>query len=175
MGFSFKNIGKFIDALDEVTDEVFKEMSKEAKKSAKSAGRFIDNAFDVAEDVYNETSKDFDKGLKRVGKFIDNNYDYIETVGDVADYAFETAAGAIEKVATFVVNVAKELIDILFIKEQVKQHNPRALRALILSKKRNAVDVGIFSNGELSEKMTINSDLGVKNEIYQGQVIEIYS
>lgn len=175
MGFSLKSIGKFIDALDEVTDEVYKEMSKEAKKTAKSAGRFIDGAFDVAEEVYNESSKEFNKGLKRVGKFVDDNYEYIEAVGDVADYAFETAAGTIDKVTCFVINVAKAIIDVVFIKEQIKQRNPNALRAQILAKKQNAVDVGIFSNGKISERITINSDLGVTNEIYQGQIIDIYS
>lgn len=150
-------------------------MAKEVKKTAKSTGCFIDSAFDVAEEVYNESSKNINKGLKRVGKFIDNNYDYVEAVGDVTDYAFETAAGAIEKVTIIVVNVAKEIVDTLFIKKHVKQRYHNALRAYILSKKKNAVDIGIFTNGKISDRITINASQGVTNNIYQGQIIDIYS
>lgn len=168
MGFSLKNIGKFIDALDEVTDDVYKELSVSAKKTAMSANQRIGN-------VYNETSKQIDKGLKQVGRFVDNHYEYLKAADDFADSAFDAAKSTIEKVKTYVVNVAKQLIDIIFIKEQVKQHNPQAFRALILEKKKDAVDVGIFDNGKVTERLTINSDVGVSNNIYQGQIIEIYS
>ena len=168
MGFSLKNIGKFIDALDEVTDDVYKELSVSAKKTAKSANQRIGT-------VYNETSKQIDKGLKQVGRFVDNHYEYLKAADDFADSAFDAAKSTIEKVKTYVVNVAKQLIDIIFIKEQVKQHNPQAFRALILEKKKDAVDVGIFDNGKVIERLTINSDVGVSNNIYRGQIIEIYS
>lgn len=168
MGFSLKNIGKFIDALDEVTDDVYKELSVSAKKTAKSANQHIGT-------VYNETSKQIDKGLKQVGRFVDNHYEYLKAADDFADSAFDAAKSTIEKVKTYVVNVAKQLIDIIFIKEQVKQHNPQAFRALILEKKKDAVDVGIFDNGKITERLTINSDVGVSNNIYRGQIIEIYS
>ena len=168
MGFSLKNIGKFIDALDEVTDDVYKELSVSAKKTAMSANQRIGN-------VYNETSKQIDKGLKQVGRFVDNHYEYLKAADDFADSAFDAAKSTIEKVKTYVVNVAKQLIDIIIIKEQVKQHNPQAFRALILEKKKDAVDVGIFDNGKVTERLTINSDVGVSNNIYRGQIIEIYS
>lgn len=164
MGFSLKNIGKFIDALDEVTDDVYKELSVSAKKTAMSANQ-----------LYNETSKQIDKGLKQVGRFVDNHYEYLKAADDFADSAIDAAKSTIEKVKTYVVNVAKQLIDIIFIKEQVKQHNPQAFRALILEKKKDAVDVGIFDNGKVTERLTINSDVGVSNNIYRGQIIEIYS
>lgn len=226
MGFSFKKIGKFIDSLDEVTDGLYKEVSKDVKKKARSAGQMIDSAFDVAGDMidsafdvagdmynetskkvdkrmrrvskdvnkkaksagqmidfasdvagdlYNETSKKVNKGMKRVGKFVDDNCEYVETAGALADYAFDSAANAIGKVKSFVINVAKQLVDILFIREQVKKRNPNALRAQILAKKKNAVDVGIFSDDKMTEKMTINSDMGVSNDIYRGQMIDIYA
>jgi hypothetical protein len=168
MGFSLKNIGKFIDALDEVTDDVYKELSVSAKKTAKSANQRIGT-------VYNETSKQIDKGLKQVGRFVDNHYEYLKAADDFADSAIDAAKRTVEKVKTYVVNVAKQLIDIIFIKEQVKQHNPQAFRALILEKKKDAVDVGIFDNGKITERLTINSDVGVSNNIYRGQIIEIYS
>ena len=175
MGFSLKNIGKFLDALDEVTDDVYKELSVSAKKTAKSANQHIGTALGVAGTVYNETSKQIDKGLKQVGRFVDNHYEYLKAADDFADSAFDAAKSTIEKVKTYVVNVAKQLIDIIFIKEQVKQHNPQAFRALILEKKKDAVDVGIFDNGKVTERLTINSDVGVSNNIYRGQIIEIYS
>lgn len=176
MGF-LKNIGGFLDSLDEVTDGIYKDLSKGVKRKAKTAGRVIDTVFDVADDVCTEVSKGVDKGLKNAGKFIDENYKYVEAIADFAentiDVAIETAWDAAGKAVSFVVNAAKQLIDIIFIKEQVQIRKPDALKAIILEKKKNAVDVGIFSKGEMTERITINSDIGVSNDIYKGQVIEI--
>lgn len=144
MGFSIKSIGKFIDEFDKVTNEVYKEASKE-----------------------------FDRNLKQVGKFIDNHYEYFDAVDNATEEIITSAAEVIGKATCYVINVARQIVDILFIKEQVSQRAPNALRAQILEKKKNAVDVGIFNGGQINQRLTINSDIGISNDIYKGQIIDL--
>lgn len=174
MGFSLKSLGKIIDTAYDVTENIKKEVSRDVRNTTKKAGKFMGSAFDVTEEMFDEASKGFDRGLKKVGKFIDSNYKYIDSAGDFAAKAFDSTVKTIGTIKNFVVNVTKQLIDLVFIRNQVKEKCPDALQAEILAKKDNAVDVGIFSNNEITECLTINSDMGVSDDIYCGQIIEIY-
>lgn len=167
----FDSLDKIFETIENVGDEV----AKEIRRNKTGSGKYLNSALDTVERAALKTSRNFDKGMENVNKYIDSHKKEINEFGNAVDYALESAEKAIDKVATFVVNVAKQLVDLLFIREQVQQVNPNAFRALILEKKKNAVDVGIFSNGKMSERITINSDLGVTNDIYKGQIIDIYS
>lgn len=130
--------------------------------SLKDIGKFIDGAYEIKKEIKKEASKEIDRNLKKVGRFIDEHYDYVNVVEN-----------AIEKASSYVVTIVKQLVDLIFIRDEVKKKCPQAFRAKILAKKRNAVDVGIFANGSLSQHITIESEIGISDDIYRGQVIEL--
>lgn len=70
--------------------------------------------------------------------------------------------------------IADRIIDKATIKAEVKKKTPSAFKALIEKKKKNAVDVGIFTkNDNRIDGITLESDQGISNEIEVGQVLYI--
>lgn len=68
--------------------------------------------------------------------------------------------------------IADKIIDKATIKAEVKKKAPSAFKALIEKKKKNAVDVGIFTeNDNRIDGITLESDLGISSEIEVGQVL----
>ena len=64
------------------------------------------------------------------------------------------------------------LIDLFTIKREIKVRCPNALKAEILEKSKNAVNVGIFDqNDEMTTKMNIIGEGVVSDDIYVGKVI----
>lgn len=77
-----------------------------------------------------------------------------------------------EAVGTIIEYTVNRIIDIFTVKEEIKLRCPNALKAQILEKKKNAVNVGIFNvKSEMSQKISIKSDQGVSDSIRVGQVI----
>lgn len=144
------------------------------QRATQGAGKFICSARDVAGNLYDGASKGFENGKKLVWKVVDNPFEYLELVGDMTEKSLDATISALKKVRTIAVKVTKQIVDILFIREQVKLVAPNALRAEILAKKDNAVDVGLFSKDGLFEQIIIESDVKISDEILEGMSIEIY-
>ena len=76
-------------------------------------------------------------------------------------------------VAVATVIIADKIIDWAVVRAEVKKKAPSAFKALIEQKKKNAIDVGIFSKeGNRIDGMTLESDKGVASDIEVGQ--ELY-
>lgn len=68
--------------------------------------------------------------------------------------------------------VCKGIIDAGFLKKRIKEECPDSFKILIKKKKKNAVKVGIFDEDECGlGDMTVKSEKGVSDSIYEGQVI----
>lgn len=66
----------------------------------------------------------------------------------------------------------KGIIDAGFLKKRIKEECPDSFKILIKEKKKNAVKVGIFDENECGlGDMTVKSEEGVSDSIYEGQVI----
>lgn len=70
--------------------------------------------------------------------------------------------------------VVCKIIDKRELKKQLEAKRKGAFRALIMEKRKNAVDVGIFEKDEdkIEEKVTIESEKGIGNDVYKGMIIE---
>ncbi len=76
----------------------------------------------------------------------------------------------IDVVCEFVYN---GFLDLFGLRNEIKMRCPEAMKALIMSKRSNSVDVGIFNNASKQiQTMNIQSNSGVSNDLYVGQ--EIY-
>lgn len=89
---------------------------------------------------------------------------------DILEILGAALLGAGAAVAT--IWIADKIIDKAIIKAEVRKKAPSAFKALIEKKKKNAVDVGIFtdSNNRING-ITIESDKGISSEIEVGQVL----
>ena len=68
--------------------------------------------------------------------------------------------------------IVDKIIDKSVIKSEVKKKTPTAFKALIEKKKKNAVDVGIFTKSDNRiDGITLESDQGISSEIEVGQVL----
>lgn len=84
-------------------------------------------------------------------------------------FAGAAAGEAVEALVEYTIN---KVIDIFSVKEEIKMRCPSALKAQIVQKKSNAVDVGIYNNSStMTSKITIKSDEGVSGDLRVGQVI----
>lgn len=84
------------------------------------------------------------------------------------------AASAYKKTEEILVYIGNAVIDIFTIKKEVKQKCPAALKAVILEKKKQSVNVGIYDNSNsMIEKMNISCNASVTDNIYAGQVIQM--
>ena len=82
----------------------------------------------------------------------------------------EVAKDTVEFVGDLIDAVVSGVIDLFTVKEQVKQKVPGAFKMIIQEKRKNSVDVGIFSkNNQPLSKMRIESNDGVSNELRLGQ------
>ena len=97
-------------------------------------------------------------------------------------YAIGTAVGVAVDTAKDVIDTTSELVDRFvtwFISEDslgeyIKEEYDDAFYLLIEEKKRNALKVGIFNNQEdVIENIELQSDKGVSDSIYEGQIIYI--
>lgn len=72
--------------------------------------------------------------------------------------------------------VVNKIIDKRELKKQLEAKRKGAFKALIMEKRNNAVDIGLFtkSQSNIEEKMTIKSDKGIGNDVYKGMVLECY-
>ena len=77
-----------------------------------------------------------------------------------------------KEVLQFFEDIINDLIDLFSIRTSVRTKCPNALKVLILEKKKNAVNVGIFGNNNVMiAKEEIISSEGVSQDIYKGQII----
>lgn len=91
----------------------------------------------------------------------------------IIDASARVAVATYEIVKEISVAIYNAIIDLFTIKQTVRQKCPAALRAKILEKRKNAVNVGIFENNKITHKITISSDLGVSSDINPGEIIVI--
>ncbi|HBJ77325.1 MAG TPA: hypothetical protein DDY68_06110 [Porphyromonadaceae bacterium] len=172
MGFLTKGIGKLVDALDDVTNGASKELSKNIKGKAEGAEKFATSAWKVAKEVYTGAYQKANEGIGKSGKFIDEHRGYVNVIEKVIVNC--PAENIYVKIAKTIIILVKRIIDIVLIIKEVKKKYPNAFHAKILEKKKNAVKVGIFDDDRITRRMTIQSDEGVSEEVYRGQIIEIY-
>ena len=70
--------------------------------------------------------------------------------------------------------IIDRIIDKATIKLEVKKKKPSAFKAIIEKKKKNAVDVGIFSNdNKRIDELTLESHQGISSDVQVGQVLYI--
>lgn len=92
----------------------------------------------------------------------------------IIDASASVAIATYEAVKEISVALYNALIDLFTIKQTVRQKCPAALKAKILEKRKNAVNVGIFGkNNKITHKITISSDMGVSTDINPGEIIII--
>ena len=65
------------------------------------------------------------------------------------------------------------IINLFTIRNEISRKCPTALRAKIMKKKENAVDVGIFGPNNEKTVLTIESSDGVADEVHRGETITI--
>lgn len=88
------------------------------------------------------------------------------------------AAIAVGAATAIAVAAVCDYIDRRELKKQAeriaRQKAPSAIKAMVLEKKKNAVDVGLFSsqNQEL-DRFQIKAEKGVSDDIYEGQEIPL--
>lgn len=97
----------------------------------------------------------------------------VERAARAAKKEIKRVAKNVEKEVTqFLEDIINGLIDLFSIRESVRMKCPGALKAQILEKKKNAVNVGIFGiNDVMIAKEEIISSEGVSQDIYKGQII----
>ena len=77
-----------------------------------------------------------------------------------------------KEVLQFFEDIINDIIDLFSIRNSVRTKCPNALKVLILEKKKQTVNVGIFGeNNVMIAKEEIISSEGVSQEIYKGQII----
>ena len=82
--------------------------------------------------------------------------------------------GTGKAVKEFYVITRDAMIDIFTVRREVKQKCPYALKAMIMERRTNAVQVGVFDySDKVTEKLTISCDGAVNNDLYVGQVINL--
>ena len=173
MGFSFK---KIVNNLDSVSNSVYSEVSEEVKNKVRSVSKLKDSTQCVAVEVCKETSKYMKRHVNNLEGIVDNTMDAALVSYKQASKAYlvlESAVELADRITTFVVNAARQFVDFVFIKKQVHEVVPEAFKIKILEKKRHAVNVGIFTNNIITEQLTITSDVGISDEIYQGQIVNM--
>lgn len=85
-------------------------------------------------------------------------------------YTKEVVSDTIEFVGDLIEAAVDTFIDLFTVQQEVKQRVPSAFKILIMKKKRNAIDVGIFNkNSKPIKKMEIKSDYGISKELVVGQ------
>lgn len=85
-------------------------------------------------------------------------------------YTKEVVSDTIEFVGDLIEAAVDTFIDLFTVQQEVKQRVPSAFKILIMKKKRNAIDVGIFNkNSKPITKMEIKSDYGISKELVVGQ------
>lgn len=93
---------------------------------------------------------------------------------EILEALFWGAASAAAGAA--VAYVIDKAITAYSVKETVREKCPGALKAIIMEKKQNAVNVGIFDqNNQRSESIEIQSSKGVSNSLHVGQEIYLYN
>ncbi len=93
---------------------------------------------------------------------------------EILEALFWGAAGAAAGAA--IAYVIDKVITAYSVKETVREKCPNALKAIIMEKKENAVNVGIFDyNDQMSECIEIKSSKGVSNSLQVGQEIYMYN
>ena len=120
-----------------------------------------------------EIFDEFDRQSNKINKTIKKGTkELLKDAAGVVEATDYLATQAISSAKQVIITVVKQIVDLVFIQNEVKEKCPSALRAKILAKKKNAVDVGIFSHqGRISNKITIQSDCGISDDIYSGQII----
>lgn len=82
--------------------------------------------------------------------------------------------GTTKKVKEVYVYVKDKVIDIFTVKNEISRRCPAALKAEILEKKKNSINVGIFDNNDKIQESIILSGTGsVSDELYEGQIIYV--
>lgn len=80
---------------------------------------------------------------------------------------------SVDAVIEFVYN---GFLDLFGLRNEIKQRCPQAMKAKILAKKKDAVNVGIFGNSSNQiQTMNIHSNQGISNDLYVGQEIPLYN
>lgn len=189
--------GSFFDATMDIADSITKDISKEADKKYKEFNRFAKEAIELGQDIANDVASDFNKEYRNFEKHSKKTYSTVskfanegirngqaiaaetyEFASDIAtegitkgkEFALESYSFAKEMVSV----VVNQLITIFTIRSKAKEQDPRAFRAVIMQKKKNAVDVGIFDkNRNMTNRMEIRSSQGISNDIRKGQVIDL--
>lgn len=93
---------------------------------------------------------------------------------EILEALFWGAAGAAAGAA--IAYVIDKVITAYSVKETVREKCPNALKAIIMEKKQNAVNVGIFDyNNQMSECIEIKSSKGVSDSLQVGQEIYMYN
>ena len=88
----------------------------------------------------------------------------------ILHYTKEVVSDTIEFVGDLIEAAVDTFIDLFTVQQEVKQRVPSAFKILIMKKKRNAIDVGIFNkNSKPIRKMEIQSDYGISKELVVGQ------
>lgn len=107
---------------------------------------------------------------------------YICDIFFLGIHAIIAFIGAVGRGAKDVVEGVMELVDIIIegivdlftIKSEINIKVPEALRAQILEKKKHAVKVGIYDTQDrISSQVSIVSEQGVSDEIYEGQELSL--
>lgn len=91
----------------------------------------------------------------------------------VGEAACDAAGEAIKAIGEIIECVIDEIVSLFSVSQEVRRQCPAALKVQIMAKKANAVDVGIFNGNTITQQMTIRSDYGVADDLYQGQVIAL--
>lgn len=88
----------------------------------------------------------------------------------ILHYTKEVVSDTIEFVGDLIEAAVDTFIDLFTVQQEVKQRVPSAFKILIMKKKRNAIDVGIFNkNSKPIRKMEIKSDYGISKDLVVGQ------
>ena len=88
----------------------------------------------------------------------------------ILHYTKEVVSDTIEFVGDLIEAAVDTFIDLFTVQQEVKQRVPSAFKILIMKKKRNAIDVGIFNkNSKPIRKIEIKSDYGISKELVVGQ------
>ena len=176
MGFlNSKTWDKAFSTLDSVMDDVSKEINKQKSNATKS----LNNVLGTLDSAIDEVSDEIKKQSRQARKYYDDNkgdvYDEINQTIRFIDKSLDYTAGkAYRQVKNVVIKAVNQIVDLLFIKKKAQECNPDAIKILILEKKRNAVNVGIFDEyGNMDQRITIHSDYEISNDVYKGMVVNL--
>ena len=87
----------------------------------------------------------------------------------------EAVGNGIRFIGDLVETVVSVIIDLLTIKDEVRQKVPNAFKILIQKKKANAVNVGIFDKQNTPICPMNIEGSGVQDELHVGQTIYLYN